>query len=243
MNVVYLDEVGSTNDVALQLARDGAPEETVVVAGRQLKGRGRRGREWWDEPGASAMLSIVVYPNTPLAEVGQLAFVASLGAAECLSESCGLNVSLKWPNDVLMRDKKLGGILVETSPVSGRTAAIIGIGVNVNQRAFPPDLADTATSIALEYGTSLDPTQLSESLALRVLDNYSQLLRDGFKEILTRWRKYMWGAGLRVEIQSESGPVEGIIAGVDETGALLVRVTDGTTRAIHAADTIKTRAS
>ncbi|MCL5104408.1 MAG: biotin--[acetyl-CoA-carboxylase] ligase [Armatimonadetes bacterium] len=236
--IVYLDEVGSTNDVALDLARRGEPEGTVVAAGRQLAGRGRRGREWWDEPGASVLMSVLLYPR--LADAPRLAFVASVAVAECIKEMFGLEVSLKWPNDVLVGDKKLGGILVETAPVGDRTAAVVGIGINVAQRTFPVEIADTATSIALECEAVPDLATLTERLAESLMGNYSRFLAHGFEEITAHWRKYMWGVGLGVQISAEGGLIDGVIQGVDDGGALVMRDTSGAIRVIHAADTIKT---
>ena len=164
-------------------------------------------------------------------EAALVAALAELGIeAECAPR----------PTGVWVGDRKLCGILVETAPVGGRTAATIGIGVNVAQREFPIEIADTATSIALELGASPDTTRLAESLAEGVLDNYSQFLTHGFKEIVTRWRKYMWGVGLRVQINAEGSAFDGVIQGVDDDGALVVRDASGADRVIYAADTIKT---
>lgn len=221
----HFDEVSSTNDIAIEMAGSGAPEGTVVLARSQTKGRGRRGRLWLAKPGENIMLTAIVRPTIPMARYSELAFVAAVAAAE-LIESCGLRPSLKWPNDVLIGEKKLVGILVEAA----NGAAVIGIGVNVLQTDLPPEIRDKATSIAIEGGTIKNIDELTDRL-VRVLFAIYPL---PFKEILDRWRKYMWGVGRPVEVETVGGTVSGIIAGVDYDGALLLKTADGRHRIIVA---------
>ena len=216
----HFDTVTSTNDIALDMARNGEPEGLVITADRQTKGRGRRGHTWWDECGQSVLMSILLTPDIPPTHLSQLSFVVSLSAAECLESKCNLDASLKWPNDVLVNDKKLGGILIETIPA--KHIAVAGIGINVNQTAFPPELSTIATSIALENGMCLDTSAISRALAEAIRTNYQAYLANGFEEILDRWRKYMWGLGRLVEVASEEDAITGIIAGIGSDGALLV---------------------
>ncbi len=224
------DSVGSTNDVALEMAREGSPEGTVVTTLSQTKGRGRRGRQWVASPGESVILSAVLRPKLSIERYQELAFAAAVAVAEMVETECCLQPKLKWPNDVLVRDRKLCGILVEHTD----GAAVVGIGVNVRQMEFAPEIADTATSIALEGGTCTDTAKLTEALAERLFAVYAL----EFKEILARWRKYMWGAGRLVEVVSEGGSVSGTIAGIDDDGALLIQTDDGQRRII-AADAIR----
>lgn len=223
------DEVGSTNDVALEMARSGAPEGTVVVAKNQTRGKGRRGRSWLAKPGDSIMLSAILRPETPLTRYSELAFVAGVAAAELLEVDCGLRPSLKWPNDVLIDDKKLVGILVEVA----NGAAVIGIGINILQTELPPEISDRATSVAIEGGCCTDVERLTERL-IRIL--FAFCARP-FEEIMTQWRKYMWGIGRSVAVDTEGGTISGSIAGVDADGALLIDTPDGARRII-AADAI-----
>ena len=129
--IYRFEEVGSTNDIALGMARHGASEGTVVITRSQTKGRGRRGRKWFARPGESVIMSVVLRPELPLNRYSELAFVAAVAVAECLEDKCGLEPSLKWPNDVLVGDRKIAGILIE----SERGAAIVGIGMNVLQNS------------------------------------------------------------------------------------------------------------
>ncbi|MCX6345590.1 MAG: biotin--[acetyl-CoA-carboxylase] ligase [Armatimonadetes bacterium] len=234
--IEYVGVVSSTNDIALQMARDGACEGTVVIADAQSAGRGRRGRLWLDEPGQSILMSIILRPEMPASELYGLSFAASLAVARFLGSDCHLSAQLRWPNDIYIGDRKIGGILVE---MSGGTA-IVGIGINVNQRAFHDELKDMATSVMLETGQSSNVRMLAQSLADAVMKAYNEFINAGFQAILSEWRKYMWGIGSLVQIDSEALTLKGVIQGVEASGALLVCNSDGVVHSIHAVDTIKT---
>src|SRR5262245_62133123 len=156
--LVRLGRVGSTQAVAFTLAADGAADRTVVIAEAQSAGRGRRGRTWQDEPGASLLTSIILRPHLTPARLPMLSLAAGIAVAEALEQVTGLIPRLKWPNDVLIDRRKLAGILLESrigaaSVDAGATPLVVlGIGVNLTQRAFPSELADRATSVWLASG-------------------------------------------------------------------------------------------
>lgn len=228
--------VSSTNDIALRMAHEGAPEGTVVTARRQLKGRGRRGRIWLDEPGASVLMSIILRPGTPADTHSQLSFVVSLAIAEYLRDTYGIDAMLKWPNDVLAEGRKIAGILLELEPHGGGLVA--GIGVNVNQRAFPTEIASTATSVAVETGIEHDTDAAAQELARAVLAEYELYLHSGFEDIRARWLKYMWGFGKQAEVHAEGRVITGEITGIDHAGALMIRDSSGIKHAVHAAEAV-----
>ncbi|MHB9035213.1 MAG: biotin--[acetyl-CoA-carboxylase] ligase [Armatimonadota bacterium] len=230
--------VESTNDIALDMARRGEPEGTVVTALAQTKGRGRRGRTWLDRPGQNALMSVVLIPDKNPAQLRELSFVAGVGVADYLALDHGIECSLKWPNDALVDDKKIAGILVEAVKVSDKWCAVAGIGLNVNQSEFDDELCNRATSIALKTGNQSSVDDTCERLAARVLEAYEQYISNGFDEILDRWRKRMWGIGLLVEVATQDRSIIGSIDGVDATGALMVRDALGNQHGIHAADSI-----
>lgn len=238
MRLVRFDAVKSTNDTALEMARRGEPEGTVVIAGHQTKGRGRRGRSWWGAPGESLFMSVILRPDLPAEEFCRLSFVASLAVAEHLSCEHTLDARVKWPNDVLIDGRKIAGILVETTHAAGQRAAVVGIGVNVNQRSFPPELADLATSVMLETGSEVDVERIAQALAETIFAYYEQYIANGFEEILNRWRKYMWGIGRQAEVRMEGRVLRGAISGVDSTGALVIRDDSGREHTIVSADSI-----
>lgn len=228
----HFEEVGSTNDVALDMARAGAPEGTVVTARSQTEGRGRRGRSWFAKPGESVIVSVVLRPDIPVTRYSELAFVAAVAVAECLANKCGLQPMLKWPNDVLVRDKKITGILVEAA----QGAAIVGIGLNVMQTELPPELSTKATSVAIEGGMCIDIEQIRDDLLGTLFAVYEL----PFEEILSRWRKYMWGVGCSVDVETAGGTLSGAIAGIDIDGALLI-TKQGRSCRVVAADAIRCR--
>ena len=182
-----LDSVSSTNDVALQIAD--APEGTVIVAGEQTAGKGRRGRKWSSPPGEGLYLSIVLRPPLPYNKLWQMAFVVSLAACEAIRQVSGLDARIKWPNDILINGRKVCGILIETrghGDAGTRGFVVVGIGINVNNQSFPPDL--DATSIALELGRTISMADVENAL-LRCLDaRYEQFLGEGFSTILQAWK-------------------------------------------------------
>ena len=254
--VYRFEEVGSTNDIALAMARSGAPEGTVVIARSQTKGRGRRGRNWHSKPDESVIMSVILRPDLPVSRHSELAFAAGVAVAECLQHKCGLRPVLKWPNDVLVNGRKIAGILIE----SERRAAIVGIGVNVLQDSFPDDIAATATSVAREWA-SAPPAQSSEQRAYRraagepqrpdldietiaavILEHLFAACVLPFEEVLERWRKYMWGLGRSVDVVTEDQTISGKISGIDTDGALLID-RGGIIRRIVAADAVNVRTS
>jgi BirA family biotin operon repressor/biotin-[acetyl-CoA-carboxylase] ligase len=245
------DTVSSTNDVALQMARAGEPEGTVVLARSQSAGRGRRGRTWLDEPGTCVLMSAMLRPDLPPDRFPELSFVASLSVAEYLRRAFAFEPALKWPNDVLIRERKAAGVLVETTggfgakslPKHSCGAVVVGIGLNVNQTRFPPEIADSATSVAIETGSPQDVDAAALSLAEALFANYEAYLARGFEEILSRWRKYMWGAGRQASVETEGRVLQGIILGVDCSGALLLHESSGEVHVIRAADSLTIRLS
>jgi len=229
------DAVTSTNDVAIELAHAGALVGTIVVASRQTRGKGRRGRTWLDEPGSNILMSAVLAENRPPSEYSQLSFTASLAVAELLRSKCGLPAEIKWPNDVVVRGRKIAGILVEIALTRVGSTAVVGIGLNVRQTSFPDEIADIATSIALQGGSCTDVDELIEALT----ESLFSIIETSFEEILARWRKYMWGIGKRAAVHTEGNIITGVIGGVDSIGALLLDLPNGARQSIVSADVLK----
>ena len=173
------DSVSSTNDLVLQM--EDAPEGTVVIAGTQTAGKGRRGRKWSSPPGEGLYLSVILRPPLPYDKLWQTAFVASLAACEAIRQVSSLDARIKWPNDILINGRKVCGILIET-----RGFVVAGIGVNVNNQDFPPEL--NATSISLELGRTLSVADVENALLAGLDARYSQLLTEGFSPILEAWK-------------------------------------------------------
>jgi BirA family biotin operon repressor/biotin-[acetyl-CoA-carboxylase] ligase len=229
--IVRLATVDSTQSVAFALAERGAADRTVVVADQQLAGRGRRGRTWSAPAGTSLLASILVRPRLPQPLLATLSLTTAVAAAEALRRVTGVTARLKWPNDLLASGRKIAGILLE-SRMTGRAAAggstpngsgivtIVGVGINLGQREFPPDLADGATSVALETGRA--PSR--EAVLTALLEEFdvwrARLEEQGFEPVRDGWRRLSDTLGRRVTVDD----VSGIAVDLDVDGALLVDV-------------------
>jgi BirA family biotin operon repressor/biotin-[acetyl-CoA-carboxylase] ligase len=231
--VLYFRSIGSTNDVATALAAAGAAEGFVVVAAQQTAGRGRRGRTWFSPPLGGLYVSVVLAPARSAAPARAAALVtlaAGVALAEAVETVAGLRPDIKWPNDLFVGRRKLAGILAEGS---GMDAVVLGYGINVGPMVYPPELADRATSLELELGRSIDDASLcAESLAA-LAARYDDLLHGRFDAILDAWRLRAPGArGARVAVETSSGTTNGITAGIDDAGALLVQIGDRVERIV-----------
>ncbi len=222
-------ETASSNTLALILGARGAPEGSVVVADYQTAGRGRQGRRWIAPPGTSLLVSVLLRPNCSTDRIPQLSLVCGVAAREALALS-GVETHLKWPNDLLLNRKKVGGILLEaTSGSLGSPAVVVGMGLNVNQTRedFPPELLDRATSLAIENGRSMDREALLD-LLLSSLDRwYVTYFRDGFAPVRAAWLDGAAGLGHRVRLGGQGGRV--VDLGSD--GSLILETNGG--RRLH----------
>ncbi len=225
--VVSLDEVGSTQTEARRLAEAGAPEGTVVRAEHQTRGRGRLGRDWVDEPGSALLTSIILRPPLEVSRLPQLSLVAGIAVAEALGEASGLRVAVAWPNDLLVRGQKVGGILAESfaSATGAGPVVILGIGINVNQTRFAGELEGRATSLALGAGHPFDRERLLAAVLERLEAWYRRWVAEGFGPVREAWRRA--SATLGQPVLADGG-VAGIAEDLGEDGALLVRTEAGT---------------
>jgi BirA family biotin operon repressor/biotin-[acetyl-CoA-carboxylase] ligase len=199
----------STNERARVLAAAGAPHGTLVTADEQQAGRGRQGRAWTAPPRSAVLMSVVLR---------ELEETLPLAAAVAVCEALPVEAAIKWPNDVWIEGRKVAGILVEGRPQEGW--AVLGIGLNVGVEEFPPELESTATSLALA-GAVLS---VEDALAA-VLMSLDRWLRAGASDVLAAWRSRDALRGLPV--RWENGSKEGVAAGVEDSGALIVETADG----------------
>ena len=232
--IVRLDTVDSTQSVAFGLAERGATDRTVVVADQQLAGRGRRGRPWQAPAGTSLLASIIVRPRLPQTLLPTFSPMTAVATAEALRRVAPVAARVKWPNDVLVGGKKIAGILLESrAPV-----IIIGIGVNLGQREFPPELAGHATSVALETGRAPDRETMLSAL-LEEFDAWRvRLEREGFGAVREQWRMLSDTLGRPVTLDG----VTGIAVDLDVDGALLIDA-GGTVRRVIAGEIARDEAA
>lgn len=233
----FFPETASTNDVAATLAEAGASQGTTVLASAQFAGRGRFGRTWFSPPGAGLYVSIVCRDERVAA---LLTLAGGVAVADGIRNATGLPVQIKWPNDIVVEDRraarrrKLAGILAEaTSTPDGLQYVILGFGINLSRAAYPPALSDRATSIEVELGRAVDGAAvLAETLAV-FAERFRELERGHSRSLLDRWRELAPSSrGVIVEWDSIRGPLTGVCAGIDDAGALLVRVGDRIERII-----------
>lgn len=241
--VEWLDEVGSTNDCLLERARRGEAEGLVVAARSQTRGRGREGRRWHSPPGTGLYFSALLRPLKPPAEARLLSLVAGVAAAEGLSSLPGPPVGLKWPNDLRIHRKKLGGILCEYEPRGGVPAAVaVGVGVNLSgqEADFPVELRGRVTSLRLA-GKELSESQEMLSLLLRQLDFWYKVFCDtGFAPVRTRWNELCDNLGEEAAVSAKDGTFSGKIAGIDASGRLLLQGAGGRLLRAEAGEVIET---
>ncbi len=227
----WFEQVTSTNEVARQLADAGAPEGTAVVARTQTEGRGRLGRRWVSPPGG-LWLSVVLRPLAAPHEVPRLGLAVGLACSRAVERSCGVQVGLRWPNDLVVHGRKVGGVLVESGPELRWVVVGIGINANVAQDLLP----EGATSLQETTGAPVDRGQLLQAL-LAELELCYELFRGGdWATLLDWWRSRSTTLGRRVRVHVSSGVYEGVAEDVDEDGALVVRLPDGRRKRVVAGE-------
>jgi BirA family biotin operon repressor/biotin-[acetyl-CoA-carboxylase] ligase len=230
----WLDSVGSTNDVLKQRGREGEPEWSAIAAGRQTGGRGRQGRAWLS-PAGNLYLSVLLRPALPPASAGVLPLLVGVAAAEAAGE-WGVDVRLKWPNDLLAGGRKLGGVLVEASAgTEGLETAVVGVGLNLalDPAAVPPALQGTITSVSAETGRDPGVAAAAAAVLDRLAVWYDALARDGTPPALAAWRERSvpwWGRA--VEARTGDSILRGVARGLDGRGALILDLDDGSQRAV-----------
>ncbi len=242
-SVLVFESLDSTNNRAKQMALQGAVEGTIVVAETQTDGRGRLGRSWISPQGAGLYFSIVLRPRTEPTRLPLLTLTAGVAVAAAL-HSLGVRPGLKWPNDILLSDKKVGGILTE-GVFSGQKpeAVVLGIGLNVNtpQDGLPDSLQDLATSVRLHVGRPISRIRLLQAVLEKVEHWYGLFCDDGFDTVLRAWRQFDATTGRQVEVNLPQSRLVGTADGICSDGTLLVRDAAGTAHRILAGDIVRCR--
>jgi BirA family transcriptional regulator, biotin operon repressor / biotin---[acetyl-CoA-carboxylase] ligase len=237
--IIYFTETDSTNARAKYLAGEGAPEGTVVVAEKQTRGRGRRGRSWFSPPGEGIYTSVILRPPIPPNEAPGLTLLASVALAEALHAITLLNVNIKWPNDILIKGRKVAGILTEISTEMDRIDyVVIGVGVNVNmpRKGLPPDIAHSATSVLMETGKAFPRIVLLRAFLEWLEIYYETLKTKGFDPILKRWKHLADIIGRRISIDLMGSVHVGKVLDVDKDGFLILRDRKGPIERIISGD-------
>ncbi len=204
--VAVWDRLASTNDVAARAATSRANDGLAVFAEEQTAGRGRRGRHWSAPPRSSILLSVLIFPTGPLDDPAWLTALGAVAVAEVVTEFTGADARIKWPNDVRVDRRKVAGILVERGP-----GAVVGIGLNVNvaEADFPPELADSATSLLRLAGKPFDRSEVARRLLRRLDDWYALGLESGPASLDAPIRSRSEHLGRDVRVETSTGVVLG----------------------------------
>lgn len=258
--IIFRESLDSTNTLAMELAEKGIPHGTVVIANRQLKGRGRLGRTWFSPPKGNIYMSVIVRPEIEPKDATMLTIMSAVSCASAVRNSTrnesfptGLEVNIKWPNDLMVSERKLGGILTEMKSDQDRIVfAVIGIGINVNASldAFPSDVSAVAASVIEELrkgkGIKGDSPEISRTLIIAAILNeldrwFKVLVKGGRIQLINEWKKLSSTLGRKVKVVSGKDTFSGIAEDIDDEGTLILRLPSGGLKKISAGDVIMLR--
>jgi BirA family biotin operon repressor/biotin-[acetyl-CoA-carboxylase] ligase len=234
----HFSEVASTNDLAKEMASTGAKEGTTIIAETQTHGKGRLGREW-ASPKGGIWLSTILRPKLNVKDVPKLTLMTSLAVAKTINQLFNLKTEVKWPNDVLIKTKKVCGILTEASTKDNRTNfVVVGIGINANIQlhSLPKQVRETATSLKHELKREISRERFLRVLLEKMEHYYLMLLRGKSNAVLKEWKSLCSFLGSKVEVTTLKEKIEGIATDIDENGALIIKLQDGTLRKILSGD-------
>lgn len=233
---MQFDRVGSTNDEGKRLASEGAPAGTLIVAAEQMSGRGRLGRNWSSPPG-NLYSTLILRPSVSPAEAARLSFVTAVAVAEAIAPLLPSNrlVSCKWPNDVLIDGAKCAGILLEshTNPAGLVDWVVVGVGINLAH--YPDEARYRATSLH-DAGATITIEELLKAYTGTVLTWVNRWQKEGFASVREAWLAFAGNQGGMLRVQNESDVIVGEFVSLDESGALLLRLANGTLKKVAAGD-------
>ncbi len=243
-DIRVFQETTSTNDIVERLARDGVPEGVVVFAESQTRGRGRLGRRWLSPAGKGLWFSVLLRPRLRPQHATQLTVAAAAALRRGIEKQSGLRAQIKWPNDILVNDRKVAGMLTELNAELDQVKyLILGIGIDVNLQLadFPPELKTAATSLKIELGKPVGRAELAITI-LRELDrDYARVLAGNFPAIAEEWEGHCTTLGQAVEIRLGERRLRGHAESLGEDGALLLRTEHGHLERIVGGDVVLQR--
>ena len=236
--VVFFPETGSTNEEARLLAGQGAVHGTLVVADSQTVGKGRRGRSWHTSKSTSIAMSLILKPKLEAEYASMLTLLQAMAVADTVEEICGLKARIKWPNDILVNEKKVCGILTELNLEKTEISSIIiGTGINVNQESFPEEIAEIATSLKMETKESQSRAKLIGRINEHFEGYFEQFMKTkDLSGIVDLYNAYLISKGRQVKVLDPKGEFAGEALGINGLGELLVRKSDGKVVNIYAGE-------
>jgi BirA family biotin operon repressor/biotin-[acetyl-CoA-carboxylase] ligase len=238
--VYYFDSVSSTMDAALQLGIKGSTEGTIILAETQTKGRGRLGRNWFSPKYKGIYLSLILRPKILPNQTPLLTLMAAVSICEAIKEKTGLNCQIKWPNDILIHHKKLGGILTELNAETDVSRFIvIGMGLNVNNEKKTIPVG--ATSLKEQKEKDLNRLDLLQEILRKIEANYLTFQKKGSQAIIEAWREWSISLGRRVRVNCQKQHIEGEALDIDIDGGLLIRNDSGLIQKVMSGDVVHCR--
>ena len=260
--IIFHESLDSTNTLAMELAEKGLPHGTVVIADRQLKGKGRLGRTWVSPPEGNIYMSVIVRPEIEPKDATLLTIMSAISCSRAVRNSTGIEVTIKWPNDLMVSERKLGGILTEMKSGQDRIVfAVIGIGINVNASldAFPPEVRSVAASVMEELrrkettplcpplarggwgGKEISRTLIIAAILSELEKWFKVLIKGGRIQLINEWKKLSSTLGKKVKVVSGKDTSLGIAEDIDDEGMLILRLPSGGLKKISAGDVIMLR--
>ena len=243
-HVKHYYEVSSTQDVAAELARGGAADGTLVIAEMQKEGRGRKGRSWVSFPEGGIYLSLILRPNLLPSQIVQVPLIAGVAVVKAIKDIIPLQPAIKWPNDIIIGEKKVGGILTEMNcEVDGINFVVLGIGLNVNIPAssLTEPTIGIATSLIEEHGAYISRVKLVQCFLIEFEMIYKKFMAYGFSSVRNEWKTLNNTLGVRVKVNDGGKETKGQAIDIDNDGFLLVRSNSGTVHRIISGDVTITR--
>jgi len=234
-----LDTAVSTNELAKEMAQKDAREGTVIIAEEQTGGKGRMGRSWYSPDGKGLWFSVILRPPISPSDASKLTLVASVAVAKTIRDYTGLAAGIKWPNDILLNNRKVAGILTEMSAeIDKVNYLVIGIGINVNidEKSIIPELRDTMISLSENKGAHIDRVGLFAGVLNNLDFFYGEFIKGKFESILNVWKELSVTLNRWVTVTSISSRDEGIAFDIDDDGVLLLMKKDGSMKRVLSGD-------
>ncbi len=238
-DIFHFKEIDSTNNYAKKIANDGCPHGAIVIAEKQTMGRGRVGREWKSCNSNGLWFSVVLRPDLEPEYIKIVTLAAAIAVVEGIFEAQGIVCGIKWPNDIILENYKLGGILTELSAEPERiNYVVVGIGININQDKsdFDDDIKNKATSLKIYSGGTVSRVRVLESILTRFEEIYTTMVQGKTQEIVNKWSKYSVTLGKEVKIKYRDIEYIGLAQAITSDGKLIVKCNDGVVREIQAGE-------
>ena len=218
--IEYFTITDSTNEDVWESLQDEIDEGFLVITDQQKKGRGRCGNNWLSEPGASLTFSFLIKPQLPMERIGLLSLIIGVAVAEGISQFSQLDCKLKWPNDIILNGKKVGGILAESKQIEGETYVVMGVGINVNEQEFPNELSGIATSLRLEKES---PIQREPLLAF-ILNAFELMYNNKNSEWIKAWNAHCSHLNSDVKFHHGNETIQGTFFKIDNMGQAIINI-------------------